>query len=120
VTADKIVIGEVQADSRFEVLALFAESVCQAGQALHVQARRGVQAFNVAGRNELPIGISQDAFFLALRDLRGAVPALLFDGLFGSVRLDDLAVIDVVLAESLFDGFNLCRESIGRNLHAIF
>ena len=102
-TFDEVVIREVQPNSRFEVLTLLAEGVCQTGQPLHVQPRRGVQALHITCGYEVPVRVAENSLLLALGDLRRTVAALRFDGVLGAVYLDDLAVIDVVLSERLLN-----------------
>ena len=60
---DEVVRREVKRHSRLEVLAPLAECECQTVESFDVQARSGIQAFNVACVSAKQIGIASDRVF---------------------------------------------------------
>ena len=68
----EVVIGEVQPNRSHEVLALLAESQCQAGETAHVKPRGSVQPLHVAGGDQVNIGVASHHMLL-----RGDTPDVL-------------------------------------------
>ena len=91
----EIVIGEVKADRSLKILALLAECVGEASQATHVESRRTIQAFDMAGRGLAHIGKTGNALLFGSHYLWRAEFALSNDRIIRPISLDDLSEVNV-------------------------
>src|SRR5882724_2187324 len=105
--ANEVVISEVKRDGGAEILALLAESVCQASQAAHVHPHRQILALNVGRGNQIGVWIASNDNLPHVDQLRGAVSPLL-GKFYGCVNFNQLAVVSIG-TESTFYSVNVGR-----------
>ena len=109
----KVVVGEVQSQSRAKVLPVFAEGVGQPGEPLAPLAERSILALDVRRADAVLVWVSVDVLFLRANDLRRAVAALAFLRL--RVHLDVLRVRHA-LAQVLGNGARVRGQAVRRQL----
>ena len=115
--AAEVVVGEVQAVCRPQVLPLLREGICQPGETAHAHADRQVRALNVRRANLRRVRVAHDWDLLRVRDIGRAVPAPFFLRGLG-VDLHELGEVATV-AQRGGDRRDVRLETVGTDLELL-
>ena len=111
--AAKVVMGEVQGDSRAVIFQLFTKPVRQTGEPAHGHAECQILSLNMRSADLRRVGIAADWDHLRSDDFSGRVPLLAVAR--GAVHLDELRIIDAH-PETVFNCIRVRSKTIAGKL----
>jgi len=109
----EVIKGEPQSVGGFQVIPLFAESVCKPCQSPHSHANRKILSLNMRSTNSVDVWVSPLWDSHGVYDFSGRVPLLAVSG--AGVDLNQLSEVNTS-AKAVLDGIHISLESVRGDL----